>query len=76
MVYLTSWEEFSKAVEGLYSADPMKVINVKNFIIIKKITFFFPKIILKCRMVMKYRNKTGLCLKITDNRSVREYINK
>jgi len=25
MVYLNSWEEFSKAVEGLYSADPMKV---------------------------------------------------
>jgi hypothetical protein len=25
MVYLTSWEEFSRAVENLYSADPMKV---------------------------------------------------
>ena len=44
MVYLNNWDEFSKAVEGLYSADPMKVsfVQLIQILITVHVFFFLP----------------------------------
>ena len=70
MVYINSWEEFSKNAENLYFADPMAVRSAMMF---KSLELNQPlKLIavLQFRIVTKYRAKDGLYLKVTNDRQV------
>jgi hypothetical protein len=69
MVYLKTWEEFSKAVENVYFADPLNV-NILLKYLISNLKASISSLQLKCRFVTKYRNNKGLSLKVTNDRVV------
>ena len=70
MVYISTWEEFSKSVQNLYDMDPSKV-NKFNSTTLKCKDFINP--FLKFRFVSKYRIKSGLYLKATNDQMVNEF---
>lgn len=84
MPHYQTWEEFSRAVEKLYLADPMKVRKrfiwsavsiVSMFVTATSWSMVFFS--LQVRVVLKYRHCDGnLCIKVTDNALVREMHHK
>lgn len=79
MPYYQVWEEFSRAVEKLYLADPMKVRMANLVLFPSKFGCYrnqlshpcrvlFVCVCLQVRVVLKYRHCDGnLCIKVTDN---------
>ena len=79
MTFIKSWEDFERAAEKLYLANPMKVsrillVSIHLFDTVVKISFeiLFYDFFLQVRYTMKYRHSDGaLILKFTDDAVVR-----